>query len=99
MMELSLQIKSIAASFLYGIFGSFLFNISYFILFTKYPIINIITNIFLVLLYFTLYFLILLIINDGIMHIYFLITLFLGFFIYNKIFVKLRVKSIKISRN
>lgn len=91
-MILTVQIKSLVMSFLYGIFMSFMFNLLYNFLFTKYLIINIFSNMMFSLLLFGIYFLLLFNINEGVIHTYFFIALFLGFYLYNKIFVKLRVK-------
>ena len=96
-MELTIQIKSLVLSFLYGIFFNLCFNIFYNILFTKYKILNIIANFVFNLFIFGLYFYLLYIINNGIIHFYFLMALFFGFFLYNKLYVKLRVKWKKIS--
>ena len=98
-MILSVQIKSIVMSFLYGIFFSFMFNLLYNFLFTKYKLINVFTNIMFSFLMFGLYFLLLYIINEGIIHFYFLGSMLIGFYFYNKIFVKLRVKLPKTRLN
>lgn len=91
-MNLIVQIQSLAASFLYGIVFSFSFNIMYAFLFSKYRLLNVFTNICFSLLIFGVYYIILYLINGGIIHIYFLILLFASFYLYNKAFVKLRVK-------
>ena len=91
-MSLLVQIQSLSISFLYGIFLSFIFNLLYNILFTRYLIINIITDLFFSFVMFGIYFFLLYLVNDGIVHVYFLIILFVSFYLYNKIFVKFRVK-------
>lgn len=91
-MALILQIQSLFLSFLYGIFFSFIFNIAYKFLFTKYLIINIITNLLFSITIFGLYYYFLYVINGGIIHLYFIIVLIISFSIYNKVFVKIRVK-------
>ena len=91
-MELYVQIKSFAISFLFGIIWGIFFNIFYNILFTKYKIINIISNLFFNILMFGLYFYLLYIINSGIIHLYLLFIMFISFLIYSRLFVKLRVK-------
>ncbi len=98
-MTLVIQIQSIVLSFLFGIFFSFIYNIFYNFLFTKYLIVNLLSNLLFSLLLFGLYFLLLFIINNGVIHVYFLGTLFLSFFLYNKLFVKLRVKCFKTRLN
>ena len=98
-MNLDIQIKSFVLSFLYGIFFALMFNLSYNLLFTKYKVINIMTNLMFSLLLFGFYFLLLYNINEGVVHIYFLACFFISFVIYNKVFVKLRVKLPKTRLN
>lgn len=91
-MSLIVQIQSIFISFIFGIFFSLLFNVMYKVLFTKNIFINVITNLLFVFSLFSLYYFLLYKINNGIIHIYFIITLIFSFFIYNRIFVQIRVK-------
>ena len=98
-MNLIIQFESIVMSFLYGIFISFVFNLLYNFLFTKYFLLNVISNLLFSLLMFGLYYILLFIVNEGVIHIYFIGTMFMGFIIYNKIFVKLRVKLPKTRLN
>ena len=98
-MILDIQIKSIVMSFLYGIFFSLMFNLLYNFLFTKYKILNVFTNLMFSFFMFGLYFLLLYIVNEGIVHLYFLVSMFIGFYFYNKIFVKFRVKLPKTRLN
>jgi len=91
-MSLIIQIQSIAVSFLFGIVFSVIYNILYFILYTKYWFINLISNLLFSFIMFGLYFYLLLLINNGVVHLYFLLSLFLSFALYNKLFVKFRVK-------
>lgn len=98
-MSLDIQIKSFVLSFLYGIFFAFMFNIFYNFLFTKYKVFNIISNMMFSILLFGLYFLLLFNINDGVIHMYFLGCMMISFIIYNKLFVKLRVKLLKTRLN
>lgn len=91
-MNLKLQIYSLLFSFFFGIFLAFLFiHLSKY--FFKYN--NLLSN-FLVFLFSMsmsiLYFLILLKLNNGILHIYFLILIILGFIIYLYNFYKIRKK-------
>ena len=94
-MSLLVQIESLVLSFLFGIIYCFVYNLLYYLLYTKFTVINLINNIFFNLVMFSLYYYLLYLVNDGCIHIYFLISLFLGFSIYNKLFVKLRVKWLK----
>lgn len=98
-MSLQLQLQSMAMSFLYGILTSFMFNLFYNFLFTKYKWFNILSNLMFSLFIFGGYFLLLFIINEGIVHVYFFLSLFIGFYLYNKVFVKLRVKLPKTRLN
>ena len=91
-MDLYIQIKSFAISFLIGIIYSLLFNIFFNLLFTKYKLFNIVSSLILSMTVFGIYFYLLYIINNGIIHPYFLSIFFISFIIYSKIFVKLRVK-------
>lgn len=91
-MDLIVQIQSLFLSFLYGIFFALTFNIFYRFIFTRFIFINIIVDILYSLFIFGLYFYLLYIVNNGIFHLYFLFMLFIGFFIYCKLFVKLRIK-------
>lgn len=91
-MNLLTQIQVLSYSFLFGLYFSFTFNLLYKVLFTKYLILNIITN----LIYFLgnsfLYFYLLYKLNNGIIHIYLLFTFLISFFLYNRLFVKIRLK-------
>lgn len=96
-MDLSIQIKSIVLSFLFGMFFNFNFNFFYYILFTKYKLLNVITNFVFCISMFSVYFYLLYLVNNGIIHVYFFIAMLLGFLVYNKKSVKLRVKWKKIN--
>lgn len=91
-MNLLTQIQVLSYSFLFGLYFSSTFNLLYKVLFTKYLILNIITN----FIYFFgnsfLYFYLLYKINNGIIHIYLLFTFLISFFLYNRLFVKIRLK-------
>ena len=58
-MNLIIQFESIVMSFLYGIFISFVFNLLYNFLFTKYFLLNVISNLLFSLLMFGLYYILL----------------------------------------
>ena len=78
-MNLKLQIYSFVFSFLFGIILSVFTNLNYRLLFNKNKKIKILGN-FLFLFDFSLiYFLGIKLINNGILHIYFLLLLILGF--------------------
>lgn len=88
-MSLKLQIISLIVSFLYGIFFSFLLNINYKIIYNNKIIIKIIGTFLFIIFNSLLYFYLLLKINNGIVHIYLLLSLLVGFILGNiKIFKK-----------
>ncbi len=89
-MILSTQIKSFIISFIYGIIYAALFNLNYKVLFFNKKSLIILTNIFFNFDIFLLYFLLLKMINNGVVHIYFLMLLLLGFVVGNKSTKKLR---------
>ena len=89
-MSLTIQIQTIAYTFLFGILVSLLFNLLYKILFTKKIIVNFITNFLFMFIFSSLYFYFLLKVNDGIIHIYLLFIFLISFFLYNRIFRKIR---------
>ncbi|NLA33725.1 MAG: hypothetical protein GX861_02530 [Tenericutes bacterium] len=84
-MSLTIQIQSLIFSFVYGLFFATIFR-----LFSKYfntqiKYINIIIIFSFVLFNALLYFFCLSIVNNGIVHFYFLLTVLLGFLIENKV--------------
>ena len=85
MIPLNIQIKSIVFSFLYGIIFSILTNLNYKFIFYIKKVFRIIINILFVLDNVVIYFIILRLINDGIIHYYFVIALILGYFSVNKL--------------
>lgn len=87
-MTLKVQIISLIVSFLYGIFFSFLLNINYKIIYNNNKFVKIIGTLLFVLFNSLLYFLILLKINNGIVHIYCILALIVGFTFYNSILSK-----------
>ena len=83
-MNLELQIQSLIFSFVFGLFFSLMFNLFYKYLFRGKVFFRIISNFIFVMANTLLYFLCLKLINNGIIHIYFIIMLFLGFILGNK---------------
>ena len=80
-MNLKIQVLSLVFSFFYGIVFSLLVNVNYRFLFAKKKIIKIIFTFIFVIDMALIYFLILKFLNDGIIHIYFLFMILLGFYI------------------
>lgn len=84
MISLDIQIKSIIFSFIYGAFFSFLLNLNYKFIYYSKGILKILINAFFILDNVFLYFIILRFINNGIVHFYFLLSMFLGYLSVNK---------------
>lgn len=97
-MNLELQILSLIFSFSFGIVLSYLYNLFYNFLNYKIRRYNILINILFFLNVFLIYFILLIRINDGIIHIYFLFLLILGFLLFLNKSKSLR-KIIKVSVN
>lgn len=91
-MSLEIQIQSIMLSVFYGLFISLTFNMIYSFLFKTKKIIRWVVTLGYIFINLTLYFILLKVINNGIIHVYFLISLICGFFIGNKTTRKIRYK-------
>ena len=89
-MTLIEQLRTIAYTFIFGIFFSFIFNLLYRVLFTKKNIINLFTNFFFFFLTSSIYFYFLYMINGGIVNYYMLLIFLISFFLYNHLFKKIR---------
>lgn len=95
MIELSIQIKSLIFSFFYGILFSILLNINYKYIYDGPLFYRIAITFLFVLNNVLLYFIIIKILNDGIIHLYFIIMLILGFFTVNVNLKKLKFEKLK----
>lgn len=82
-MTLEVQIQSLIYSFVYGLFFSFFFNLHYRYLFLGKLCYRIVMSIFFVLVNVFLYFLLLRMINCGVIHPYFFMMLLAGFCVGN----------------
>ena len=87
-MLLSIQLQVLIISFIYGILFSYLLKIFYRYLFRGKLFYRIIFIIFFIFSSYSLYFLILLKINNGIFHVYFFMLLVGGFLFGNKLICK-----------
>ena len=91
-MSLKIQIYSLLFSFCYGILFFILLEFNYKLLYEGKLLYRIIISFLFVIFISLLYFVILLKINSGILHIYFFLSIFTGylssFMIYNKLIVK-----------
>jgi len=97
-MNLEIQIQSLIFSFVFGIFFALEFNLIYRYLFSIVSFIKIIINIVFVNINAIVYFYLLYIINGGIIHLYFIIMLVLGFVMGNKKTRKIRKYWLEIWR-
>lgn len=97
-MDLKIQIISLSFSFLYGLFMYFMISINYKYLFMSKLIERIVISILFIVDNLLLYFLILRFINDGIIHVYFLLCILFGYFVGGMLY-KLIVKCKKIWYN
>ena len=95
MINLSVQFISLVVSFLYGMFFYILLEINYKFLTFSYIIIKILLSFIFVLFNTLLYFIILLYINKGYVHIYFLFCILCGY-LFCKVLYKLIVNKIRI---
>lgn len=89
-MVLEVQLQSLIYSFVYGFFFSFLLNINYKYLFNSTSIYKIIINILFILDNVLLYYIILRYINNGVIHMYFLLMIVFGFVFGNYYTKKIR---------
>jgi len=89
-MVLEVQLQSLIYSFVYGFFFSFLLNINYKYLFNSTNFYKIIINILFILDNVLLYYILLRLINNGVIHIYFLLMIVLGFMFGNYYTKKIR---------
>ncbi len=79
MIGLTLQIYSIIYTYIYGIVCSFLVNLFYKLLFLRKKKWRVIFNLVFALFMSIIYFILLRIINNGYIHVYFLFVFILGF--------------------
>lgn len=93
MIALSMQIKAIIFSLIYGVFISFMVNVNYKCLFNKNMIFKIIFDSIFILDLGMLYFFILQFINFGYLHVYFFLALSVGFFAFFSFFKELIRKN------
>ena len=82
-MELGVQIQSFIVSFFYGFLLSYLINLCYRGLFLSKKIFRIPFTFFFSISVWLLYFFLLYLINGGVLHIYFLLLVFIGWAIGN----------------
>lgn len=82
-MDLEIQIQSLISTCVYGMFLSFTYNLLYRFLYTKNKVMLVLNNFIYMIFNVFLYFTMLMLINNGVVHVYFLLMTFLGFLIGN----------------
>ena len=93
-MSLDIQIKTLLYSFLFGIYFSIIVYLNYKIIYKLKKFYLVIGTFLIIFLNILLYFLVLLKVNNGIIHIYGIISLILGYFVCHFIYHFIE-KSIK----
>lgn len=78
-MDLKIQLLSILFSFGFGILSSYLYNLSYNFIYKTSILYKIVINLLFCINLGLIYFLLLKIINNGVIHIYFILSFILGF--------------------
>jgi len=84
-MSLSVQIISFIYSFFYGVFFEILLDINKKFIYSSKVVVKIISSFLFILFNSLLYFIILLKINNGYLHIYFLLCILLGYIVMCKV--------------
>lgn len=88
-MELSIQIYSFVVSFVFGGLFYFLLDLFNKLIIKFKLVLKIIFSFFFIMLMSFLYFVILLYVNNGVVHIYFLLSILVGYIFVYKIVIKL----------
>lgn len=85
-MELSVQIYSLIVSFVFG--GIFSLEIKYFykLYLILIPVLKFLISLLFVIVNAIIYFWLLYLINNGILHLYFFVAMFLGYYIFFRLF-------------
>lgn len=89
-MDLSTQLMSLIFSFAYGIIVSYLFNINYNFIYKTSILYKVVINILFCVNLGLVYFLLIKIINHGVVHIYFVFMFLLGFSLFVRKYAFLR---------
>ena len=89
-MNLDTQILSILFSFIYGVIVSYLYNLNYNFIYYNSYLYRISINILFCTDLALIYFILIKIINNGIIHIYFIISFLCGFILFSKRYKILR---------
>ena len=97
-MILDLQIRSLAFSFIYGIFFAFTYKINYKYLINNIFFFKLILSFLFTLDHILLYFILITKINNGILHIYFLLTFIIGIIFYIYLFDRQLINKIDLKK-
>lgn len=97
-MDLDTQIMSLIFSFAYGIIVSYVFNLNYNFIYNTSILYKIVINILFSINLGLIYFLLMKVINHGVIHIYFVLVFLLGFSLFVKRYEFLR-PLIKVKEN
>ena len=97
-MKLDIQLLSIIFSFSYGIIVSYLYNISYSFLYKTSILYRVVINVLFCIDVGLIYFLLLKVINYGVVHIYFVIVFLISFILFSGKYKNLR-KCVKLSKS
>lgn len=93
-MSLKLQIISLIVSFIFGIFFNILLKFNYKIIYNENKIVQIFGTFLFIIASSLLYFYILLKINNGVVHIYCLLAILIGYIVVDKINIKKILKKV-----
>ena len=97
-MDLSTQILSLLFSFGYGIFVSYVFNLNYNFIYKSSILYKVVINILFCVNLGLIYFLLMKVINKGVIHLYFILIFLLGFGLFVKKYAFMR-NFIKVKEN
>lgn len=88
-MNLRVQLISLIVSFLYGVFFYLLLELNYKFLYSSNLVVKIVVSFLFVMFNVLLYFLILMKINYGYVHLYFFLCIILGYFVCKVVYKKI----------
>lgn len=91
-MTLEIQIQSFIFSFVFGFLFSYIVNLSYHLLFNRNVVVQVISNLFIIVGTCLIYFIGMKAINQAILHLYFYFAVVVGYFIGNLFSIKSRKK-------
>lgn len=88
-MELNIQINSLIVSFIYGIFLFILLEINYKLIYSSNIFIKVVSSILFVSFNTLLYFIILMYINNGYIHLYFFLSMLVGYILCKAVYINI----------